>query len=256
METINKNNRHRSKGISVGIILILVGIVLLGTNFGWIPPVFKGLIFSWQALVIVVGLYHLTRRHQIAWGSLWVLVGTFFLLPKIIRAFPESFPVGIADNFTALYWPILFILGGIAIVAQKYLFPAGKWRSNWENRFPGNYSKTYSSSNNFEKNSIFGGVEHIILDPEFKGGEINAIFGGLTLDLRRTALPVGETKLELNAVFGGVTLLIPGDWNVDSRIDAILGGFEDKRRIIEPIDTDRKLVIIGACVFGGGEILS
>ncbi len=80
------------------------------------------------------------------------------------------------------------------------------------------------------------------------------MFGGITLDLRKTNLPVGETGLEVNAVFGGVTILVPNDWYVETHVDAIFGGFEDKRMPMEPADTTRKLILHGACVFGGGEL--
>ena len=94
-----------------------------------------------------------------------------------------------------------------------------------------------------------------MLEPDFKGGEINAVFGGLTLDLRHTNLAEGTSRLEVNAVFGGVTVIIPNDWFVETNIDAVFGGFEDKRQIkVTNYNSERKLVITGACVFGGGEL--
>lgn len=106
----------------------------------------------------------------------------------------------------------------------------------------------------FSKNSVFGSGDHIVLDPEFKGGELNAVFGGITLDLRRTNLPVGETMLDINAVFGGITIYVPVDWFVETHLDAVFGGFQDNRLPKEPADTTRKLIITGSCVFGGGEL--
>lgn len=256
METQAKTNRPWMRGAGIGVILVIIGFILMGLNFGWIHPAYRGLIFSWQALIILIGLIHLTRRRQIIWGSIYIVVGSFFLIPKMVRAFPEYFPTGISDQFTALYWPLLMIVAGLLIILNKFIFPAHKWKSDLQHQCANYQTKTYSSSGKFEKNSIFGAGEHIFLDAEFQGGEANAIFGGITLDLRRTTLPVGETKLEINAVFGGFTLLIPSDWNVDSRIDAIFGGFEDKRRVIEPVNPERKLIIVGSCVFGGGDIVS
>lgn len=255
METINTNARFLSRGLGLGIVLILIGVILLGTNFGWIPAAYKTIIFSWPSILILIGISHMTRKHQIAWGSMWIIAGLFFMTPRIVRAFPEAFPNIVAENFAAAYWPVLIIIAGIIVIIHKYLFPGGKWFTHWQYNTH-NHSKTYSSSANFEKNSIFGSGEHIILDKEFQGGEANSVFGGMTLDLRRTNLPIGETKLEINAVFGGITLYIPGDWNVETRVDAVFGGFEDKRRIMEPVDPERKLIIVGACVFGGGEIVS
>ena len=117
-----------------------------------------------------------------------------------------------------------------------------------------NHEKYAGNPGGFSKNSIFGAGEHIVLEPEFKGGELNAVFGGITLDLRKTNLPEGETRLDVNAVFGGITILVPNNWLVETHLDAVFGGFEDKRFKVDTIDTSRKLVITGACVFGGGEL--
>jgi len=115
-------------------------------------------------------------------------------------------------------------------------------------------AKWATSSDGFSKNSVFGNGEHIVLDPEFKGGDLNAVFGGITLDLRRTTLQEGETVLEVNAVFGGITIYVPVDWYVETHLDAVFGGFQDNRMPKEPLDTTRKLIITGSCVFGGGEL--
>jgi predicted membrane protein len=258
METMSNNSAttRKYKGLVVGVILILLGLILLSINFGLIASGIKHIIFSWPSILILIGLFHLTRRHQIGWGIIWITGGLFFMFPKIIQTFPNYFSEGLSENFTGDYWPILIIIAGIMIIIHKYLFPQHKRKDKWEYHAKVYSEKEYQSSNgNFEKNSIFGGGEHIILDPVFKGGEANAIFGGLTLDLRHSSLPEGETKLEVNAIFGGVTLMIPGDWNIETRMDAIFGGFEDKRRIAENIDATKKLVIVGSCVFGGGEII-
>lgn len=245
---------RRRSGLFFGIGLILVGAILLAINFGSLPQGMKSIIFSWQMLLIVIGIFNFRQRHQVPWGITLISVGTFFIIPKLSRVFPMYFP-GV-ENFTATYWPLLLIFAGIIFLVFRYFLADYFDASHWKHRIhqPGNHSNSriYGS---FEKNSVFGSGEHIILDEVFKGGEINAVFGGITLDLRRTNLPEGDSFLEVNAVFGGVTLYIPGDWTVVSHVDAVFGGFEDRRRIIEPQDGSKRLIIKGACVFGGGEII-
>lgn len=259
METITNTSYQprRYRGLCFGIILITIGAVLLGLNFGYIPQAFKGIIFSWPSIIIVIGLLHMRRRHQIVWGSIWIMVGTFFLIPKIVRAFPELFP-GIGENFAGLYWPLLLILAGLTFIIYKIFYKKNDdWVDYWKTKVQHQTMTTGNLSSGFEKNSIFGAGEHIILDDVFTGGELNAIFGSITLDLRRTNLPEGgDAHLELNAIFGSVTLYVPGDWVVISQIDAIFGGFEDKRRKIDPADNTKRLIVKGSCVFGGGEIIS
>jgi predicted membrane protein len=169
-----------------------------------------------------------------------------------------------------VYWPLLLIGAGILILTKRLIYPNSgfeawgeKWqhhgnrmqekyqRKNWKKNADGSWEK---SSGGFSKNSVFGSGEHIVLDTEFTGGELNAVFGGLTIDLRRTNLPEGETVLDVNAVFGGITIFVPYEWLVETHIDAVFGGFQDNRMPKEPLDTTRKLIITGACVFGGGEL--
>ena len=80
------------------------------------------------------------------------------------------------------------------------------------------------------------------------------MFGSLTIDLRKTSIKEGITHLEVNSVFGSVTIFLPQDWLVETNVDAVFGGFEDQRRQDKNIDMNRKLVITGACVFGGTEL--
>jgi len=56
METVtnNMNFFHKSRGLGIGILLIVIGAVLLGVNFGYISPAIKPVIFSWQSLIILV----------------------------------------------------------------------------------------------------------------------------------------------------------------------------------------------------------
>lgn len=256
METVSNNSCYprRYRGLCFGGLLILAGAILLGINFGYINEAYKGIVFSWPSIVILIGILHFRKRQNIAWGSIWIIVGAFFLMPKIVRAFPESFP-GIGDNFAAVYWPLLLICAGLIFIVSRFFVSEKDWYVFWKNKAHHYQKSTGSLSSGFEKNTIFGSGEHIILDEVFKGGELNSIFGGTTLDLRRTNLPEGDTHLEINAVFGGITLYIPGNWVVISQVDAVFGGFEDRRRIIEPLDEKRRLIVKGACVFGGGEIV-
>ena len=243
-----------TKGLGFGLVLMLIGIVFLGFNFGLIPYEFKRVIISWQMLLIFIGIIHMFKMRFVS-GTVLIFVGGFFIIPKV-------FP-GLDANFVHVYWPLLLIGAGIVILLQKLIAPEWgfeRWSNHWQNKghrmrhSHRDYSKWDGSNGGFSKNSVFGSGEHIVLDPEFKGGDLNAVFGGIVLDLRRTNLAVGETVLEVNAVFGGITIYVPADWFVETHLDAVFGGFQDNRKPIQPLDTTKKLVITGACVFGGGEL--
>ncbi len=262
MENEMKTFRHHNpaKKFVFGLLVIITGVVLLGVNFGWIDPAIKSVIFSWPMILIVIGLFQISHR---SYFPAFVLfgIGVFFLLPKIAIAFPQLFP-GIGSNFSAIYWPTLLILAGILILLQ-FIFPSKwhkinkQWHHQWDENWKTQKSYSYegkTSTGGFEKNVVFGSVEHIFLDETFPGGEINAVFGGVILDLRKTKLAEGDTHLEINAVFGGITLYIPSEWYVVPKFDSVFGGFNDKRPHVEPADRTRRLILNGSCVFGGGEI--
>jgi predicted membrane protein len=94
-------------------------------------------------------------------------------------------------------------------------------------------------------------MEQVILDPEFKGGYIETVFGGMDLDLRRTSLPEGETFLNIKAVFGGVEIKAPAEWFIEIRTNSSFGGVSDERYKSQNIDFSKKLIITGEAVFGG-----
>ena len=248
-----------TKGMGFGLVLLLIGVLFLGYNFGIIPYSVKEVIFSWPMLLVFIGVIQVFRWHVIP-GVVLIFVGGFFLIPRIVP--------GLDGQFVHIYWPLLLIAAGIVVLLQRVLHPKWgfeSWERNWHRHNHHHYShhynkydrsnwSGYTNTGGFSKNSVFGSGDHIVLDPEFKGGELNAVFGGLTLDLRRTNLPVGETQLEVNAVFGGITIYVPVDWFVETHLDAVFGGFQDNRLPKEPLDSTRKLIITGSCVFGGGEL--
>ena len=257
-EVKNSFRSGYTKGMGFGLILMVIGVIFLGANFGFISDKLRGILISWQMLLIFLGVINLYKRKLIP--AVWLIfIGGFFMIPKLVE--------GLDGNFIHVYWPLLLIAAGIVILMQRFIGP--KWGNEWWNmdhhhHHRHNYNRSYKYDNSkwsgnvngegFSKNSVFGSGDHIVLDPEFKGGELNAVFGGITLDLRRTNLPVGETVLDVNAVFGGITIYVPSDWFVETHLDAVFGGFQDNRLPKEPLDTTRKLIITGSCVFGGGEL--
>jgi predicted membrane protein len=255
MENTELKNNFRShglKGLGFGLILIAIGLVFLGTNAGFISEPLRRVLISWQMLLIVIGVSKLFKREYFS-ATMLFIIGTFFLLPRIFRAFPETFP-GLDGSFTHVYWPLLLIASGILLIMNKLYGKPWGYYDHKHSKCNNSYKHANYVPGSFSKNSIFGGGEHIVLEPDFKGGDVNAVFGGITLDLRHTNLVEGTSRLEVNAVFGGVTIMVPNDWFIETNIDTVFGGFEDKRMIKAPLNTDRKLIISGACVFGGGEL--
>ena len=252
----SKCNSHNKGRFAFGAVLVLVGCLFLLFNFGIIPSELKSVLFSWQMLLIVVGLGHLFCL-KLRSACIWLAIGGFFLMPRLIKVYPDLFP-NLSPDFVSIYWPVLLIIAGIFVILEIMFHPKREKHAFWSETSGRWYGKRSTerirTDSSFEKNVVFGIGEYIVLEPEFKGGEINSVFGGTNLDLRKTTLPEGDTILEVNAVFGGVVITVPQDWLIEIKVDAVFGGVNDTQLSNENTDNSRKLIITGACVFGGLEL--
>lgn len=248
----------RKNGIIAGIIMVSAGLILLGINFGMLPAGIKIIVFSWPVILIVLGIFHYFWRLYYS-GSILLFTGIFFLMPRVIRAFPQVFPAGLETDFVKIYWPALLIVAGVLIIIHIFVRPRRQsCHERWRRHARGHFVQKSINSDNearFSKSSVFGSGEHIVLDPVFTGGETEVVFSGVTIDLRKTTLPEGDTFLDISAVFSGVVLLIPESWFVKSQIDSVFGGVHDKRYRGVTGESSR-LILTGSCVFSGVEIKS
>ncbi len=244
-----KNKRNQSAWF--GVLVVAFGFVLLGLNMGFIPDEFRRVFISWQMVLIAIGLFNLFIRH-ITSGLILLLVGGFFVLPRLAIASPEYF-AWVNPNFTQLFWPLLLIVAGILIIASRSWKPK-KYHSCHRHSHHKYEREESNYGSRFTRNVVFSGADILVVDPVFYGCELNSVFGGIELDLRKTTLPEGTTVVEANAVFGGIAIYVPEDWHVEVHTDSVFGDFSDARSVRPASGGSRKLLIKGASVFGGGEL--
>jgi predicted membrane protein len=127
-----------------------------------------------------------------------------------------------------------------------------QWHHNYYEK-----KKHMSSEDYLDVNAVFGSAQRNIISKNFKGGEVNSVFGGIEINLSQADFEEKVT-LEMNQVFGGAKLIVPSHWEIRSQINAVFGGIEDKRQ--SPPNpgsgSNKVLVLNGSCVFGGIEIRS
>jgi predicted membrane protein len=258
MKNYNKNSGCSGKGTGLffGLLVTLAGALLLAFNLGWIDPQFRKIVFSWQMILVFFALISLVKRQYVLM-LFWAALGAFFLLPKIGTVCPEALP-WIIEDFAKNYWPILLIFLGIFIVLGLF---SGKgilllaFGNSKKNTVFGHTESTEGTDGIYERNVVFGGAEDVFLEPVFRGGNISVVFGGVELDLRKTTILEGDTRLNIDVVFGGVELRVPDNWKLIKEIGATFGAVEESRKIwAADIDESRRLIITGNVVFGGCEI--
>lgn len=259
-----KRTRHPFGGLGFAGLLIIAGALLLSVKLDFIPAKYGDVIISWQMLLIVLGLGSLLRKHIIGAITL-ISIGVFFMIPELGKVSGNFIGV-VPDNFKELYWPALLIVAGVVFFLRRFIphprqhdfhermHERMQYHQMYYSQKRGNYCHEVVDGY-VEKNCVFNSGEHIVLDPEFKGGEINTVFGETRLDLRKTNLPEGKSNLEVNIVFGSVIIFVPEDWVVQVNVDQVFGSFQDKRfNKAESGDRTKILVVNGSIVFGGGEL--
>ena len=199
-------------GIMLGVFLVLIGGVLCGINLGYIPENFKQVLWSWQMLIIVIGIMSLLGRSTF-FGLFMTMAGCLLLIPKLSIVFPDIFP----DYLKQLYAPLLLSITGLFILV--YVLRKRK-RGDKNEQCWKQYAPKETMEGDFSKINKFSAGEYIVLEPEFQGGSIKTTFGATKVDLRKTNLPEGDTYLDIIVAFGGVVLLIPDDWKVISQIES------------------------------------
>ena len=239
------------------LLVIAAGILLFAFNMGVLPIAYKSVVFSWQMLLIVIGFSCFFSRHKWFFGLILVLLGGFFLLPKL--------DIPSLDFFRQNAWAIILTAAGIGILCKalfhrKCCCNNAQFRTHFSVK-DDNHWKTFSStgkgykSGYLDRNCVFGGSKEKWDIQNFKGGEVNSVFGGIELDLSEAQLAEGTHRLELNSVFGGIVLYVPIDWNIEVHQTQVFGTFADNRS--KPgfeVDENRVLIIEANAVFGGGEI--
>jgi len=157
--------------------------------------------------------------------------------------------LGIGHFSWAQFWPLLFIAAGLmalwsALQARNVLL--GK--PSAEDSDP---------RTSLDENAIFGGVQKRVNGREFRGGRLQALFGGIEIDLRDADLAENEAVIYANATFGGIELRVPETWFVVVRGQGVFGGYNDSTRYVAPVDPEKAkktLIVLGTALFGGVEI--
>ena len=248
-ELFNRWEKNHRKGkIFGGLIIIAAGCLFLAKEMGSVIPSW---IFTWQMILIVLGLYVGIKHNfqRIGWLIL-ILVGSAFLLRDYMPDY----------NFTHYLWPVALIIVGVYIILKprsRYRHHWRKWDKykNWQQENEG--QQRGQADDYIDISAVFGGVKKNIISKNFKGGEVNCVFGGGEINLSQADIN-GTADLEVNAVFGGARLILPPHWLVKSELTAVLGNVEDKRPQYKDANTDQSKVLIlrGNAVFGGIEINS
>lgn len=228
------------KAAALGVFVIAAGLLLLARNTGFLDPAVSRIIFSWEMLLIAIGVINIFWRQSFWSGVILIGIGGFFLLVNFYH---------MPFSTWQIFLPALIILIGLQMIFGV---------SNLQKRFHKRtmFNQSVGSEDFFEDIAIFGGGERKVVTPNFKGGRMVAMFGGSKVDLTHCNIAPGDRPMvEVVSIFGGSGLVVPSDWNVKVEVFNIFGGYADKR-IASQVDYNKTVIIKGITIFGGGEVKS
>jgi hypothetical protein len=216
-------------------LIVGFGILVLGslwtlenlTSFDASP-----IVRWWPAILVLIGVVQILDRRAGRFGPfLLIAIGSLLLLDKA-------------------HW-IDFDLGdliplGIALLGGKLIYEAVTRRSQ-----PG--GTPGDSDSMIHAFAMMAGVKRRSVSSEFRGGDLNAIMGGVELDLTNAQVRAGEEAvIDAFAMWGGVEIKVPPHWRIVGDVLPVMGAFQDNTHPTgEPGPT---LVIRGTAIMGGIDV--
>jgi predicted membrane protein len=219
--------------VVLGVLVMAMGMLFLLDNLAiWD---FQRAIQFWPMVFIVVGvvkLFDTSSSDGYFLGAVFILVGVLMTLNRL----------GYIYFSWRTVWPVLLIaLGGSVL----YKAISGRRLLGSE------HMKIAATDDVVDVTAILGGFERRITSPDFKGGEVTAVMGGCSLDMRGSSITT-EAVVNVFVVFGGITIKCPPDWTVVLHGTPIMGGFDEKTAA--PPDNSKRLIVRGYAIMGGVEV--
>ena len=163
--------------VIVGIVFIIVGVIVGLNSFGItnINIFFDG---WWTLFIIIPAINGLVTDEEKTGSIIWLIIGITLLLGcQDLISF---------DILWKLTLPVILVFIGLSIM------------------FNNNGKKISKNTDDNEYCACFSGQTIKFDGKDFKGTKVNAIFGGITIDLTNAKVKDGAV-IDATAVFGGVS---------------------------------------------------
>jgi predicted membrane protein len=242
MSMKNKPQLNSPGQILLGVAVILLGFMFLLDNLGFID--FRFTFHFWPTILIVAGILKIVQSNTTsgyAIGGAMLLFGLLLTLKRL----------GLLFLSWSTVWPLLIIVLGLSVVYKSL---EGRRAAGGAQLAPDKLDEAGAGNDNdsvIGVTAVLGGYNRRITTPAFRGGDITAIMGGCSLDLRQCSIH-GDAVLTVFALCGGITIKVPPDWTVVLQGTPILGGFEEKTAA--PPDRSKRLLVKGYTIMGGLEV--
>ena len=215
-----------------GLVFIVVGVIIGANALGVanIDIFFDG---WWTLFIIVPCFISMFEGNGSKLGNvIGLLIGIVLLLgARGLISF---------EIIAKLAFPVAFIIIGICMIFNETVKSkvTEKVRDGKKNGME-TLTATFSSQRVNKDNE------------EFKGANLDSVFGGIVLDLKRANIE-NEAVIKASSIFGGIDIIVPPDVNLKVKSTPIFGGVSNK--ITNQKENTKTLYIEAFCLFGGVEI--
>lgn len=224
---------RKFSNIMWGLVLIALGVIIGLNSLGLtsIELFFDG---WWTLFIIIPCFIGLITDKEKTGSIIGLIIGVLLLLGcQDIISF---------ETFWKLLIPMLLVILGLSMVFKDIF-------NSKINRKISELNKNSKSEKNVS--AYFSGQKVAYSKEEFDGINMEAVFGGIKLDLRE-AIIKKDVVINARAIFGGIDILVPENINVVVSSSSMFGGVDNKREI----NQDNKITIYvnGSSLFGGIDI--
>lgn len=224
--------RIKTSNILWGAFFIILGLGFAGNAFNmWNFNIFFD---GWWTLFIIIpcGISLIQNGFKIS-NLIGLMIGIMLLLAA--QGVVEGNVLG------KLIVPFIFVLIGLSMI----------FKNLFRGEHGGHIDIKYQGGNS-EHSAIFSGGRYQVTGEKFMGTTMNAIFGGVDLDLRNAIIDE-DVVINATAVFGGINIYVPSNVKVKVSNVPIFGGVDNKA-FNSPDPNAPTIYLNSTCMFGGIDI--
>ena len=214
-----------------GLVFVVLGLIF-GLNALGITDIDVFFDGWWTLFIIIPSIIEIVKEPTSTGNYIWLGIGVVLLLAA----------QGILDmsKIWKLIFPAILVAIGVGMIFKDVV--------------GSKVSEKIKELNKDEKEeyyATFSGQKLNFSGEDFKGASLNAIFGGIDLDLRNVNITQDQV-VNATTVFGGIDILVPNNVNVKVKSNSLFGGVDNKVKTYnENLPT---IYVKGFCLFGGVEI--
>lgn len=249
---MNEQQHNKREPIKVstiaGILLIVAGLLVFMNNFG-IWRIRWHDVFTWQVVLMVVGLFMLCSPDSRRAGWTLFFVGAFFWAFRF---------VDLSETLRKLLWPVGLMVGGLALMVghrrshHSYEQPIGAAPSNNGSTTPPPHDNA-NGAMYLDYSAVIASRRFTPVAQSIAGGEVRCAMGQALVNLSQTTLNSPSVRLRISCTLGGCTLIVPTGWRVQLDVNPIMGSASDLR-LSSPPDNGPLLIVEGQIFMGSCRI--